>query len=226
MLQQPYLSSSSGYQSTYTMDWNGNPQTKQTHPPAIGMKRPPDSDLLSEQPLAKRLELLSLRPPMPSPKPGRSAAAPALTAPVPLPGERMEVDNVVYIHSLDDELAAEPDDDLEGRVIFVPDIERKFTRIPDSVLKCSGNDRADDGEGLGATRGTSTELVLYSVPRALSVQEGQDSVRMAVIESRERLRLKQQLELADTGNTVEDDSEEMFDDADDLAYDPDAMDIE
>jgi hypothetical protein len=138
----------------------------------------------------------------------------------------MEVDDVVYIHSLDDELAAESDDELEGRVIFVPDIERKLTRIPDHVLRYSENDRADDGGGPGATQGTSTELVLYSVPRALSVQEGHDSVRMAVIESRERLRLKQQLELADAGNTAEGEGEEMFDDADDLAYDPDAMDIE
>lgn len=85
----------------------------------------------------------------------------------------------IYIHNLDDELAdTEPD---EGeRLVFLPDIEKKLGRIPQSVLV---------GEGHPGAGGH--EMVLYSVPASLSVPEEQDKVRKAIIESRARARERQ-----------------------------------
>ena len=92
--------------------------------------------------------------------------------------EHMQLDDRpdrVYIHDLDAELASDSDSDSE-KLIFLPDIEKKFSRIPQQVLTGGG-----DG---------SQELVLYSVPKSLSVDEGQDSVRKAIIEARARAREK------------------------------------
>ena len=83
----------------------------------------------------------------------------------------------VYIHNLDEELA-----DIESeeeKLIFLPDIEKKLSKIPKSVLL---------GEGYPST---GNEVVLYSVPSSLSVPEEQDNVRKAIIESRARAREKQ-----------------------------------
>ncbi len=81
----------------------------------------------------------------------------------------------VYIHDLDAELASDSESETE-RLIFLPDIEKRFSRIPQHVLSGGG-----DG---------SQELVLYSVPKSLSVDEEQDSVRKAIIEARARARDK------------------------------------
>jgi hypothetical protein len=92
--------------------------------------------------------------------------------------EHMQVDerpDRVYIHDLDAELASDSESDSE-RLIFLPDIEKRFSRIPQRVLTGGG-----DG---------SQELVLYSVPKSLSVDEGHDSVRKAIIEARARAREK------------------------------------
>ncbi|EMC95256.1 hypothetical protein BAUCODRAFT_51935, partial [Baudoinia panamericana UAMH 10762] len=89
----------------------------------------------------------------------------------------MQVDdtrNRVYIHDLDAELA-----DIESeeeKLIFLPDIEKRLSRIPQQVL----NGRKDDQE--------HQELVLYSVPKSLTVDESHDSVRKAIIETRQRAR--------------------------------------
>ncbi|KAK5172269.1 uncharacterized protein LTR77_003907 [Saxophila tyrrhenica] len=93
--------------------------------------------------------------------------------------DTMQVDDTrdrVYIHDLDAELADIESD--EEKLIYLPDIEKKLSKLPRQVL----GGREDDYEG--------QELVLYSVPKSLTVDEGHDSVRKAIIESRQRAREK------------------------------------
>ena len=82
----------------------------------------------------------------------------------------------VYIHDLDAELASDTESDSE-RLIFLPDIEKRFSRLPDQVLHSSSGD-------------SNQEMVLYSVPKSLSIDEPHDSVRKAIIEARARAREK------------------------------------
>jgi len=91
----------------------------------------------------------------------------------------MRVDDTkdrVYIYDLDDELADIESD--EERLIFLPDIEEKLSKIPQHVL----TGKREDQEG--------QELVLYSVPSSLTVPAEQDTVRRAIVESRQRARDK------------------------------------
>ncbi|KAG0635740.1 hypothetical protein HOY80DRAFT_892533 [Tuber brumale] len=158
-------------------------------------KRPPSDDLLEEQPLSKRLEKLSLvkkvellNKPRPFP-----TTTPASGAPLPQPeAERMDVDNVVFIKSLDEEIAScDSEDDPDSRkLIFLPDVDKQLTRVPYLLAKSGAR---SDGSGGGET---STDLVLYSVPSSLSVSEERDNVRRAIIEARNRIRKRQADEAA------------------------------
>ena len=90
----------------------------------------------------------------------------------------MQVDDKrdkVYIHDLDAELADIESDD--EKLIFLPDIERRLSKVPQQLLR-GGDDHGNQ------------ELVLYSVPQSLTVDEDHDSVRKAIIESRQRAREK------------------------------------
>ncbi len=94
--------------------------------------------------------------------------------------ESMQLDDTkdrVYIHNLDDELS-----DIESedeKLVFLPDIEKKLSKIPKSVL-------------LGESRSSiGNEMVVYSVPTSLSIPKEQDNVRKAIIESRARARERQ-----------------------------------
>ena len=110
----------------------------------------------------------------------------------------MDVDNVVFVDSLSDADESDDDDDDE-RLIFIPDIEKRMTKIPEHVLRAPGTVAAGGaGAGAGsAVNRTSTDLVLYSVPKSLTVEEGGiDGVRKAIIESRARLRCKREAEEA------------------------------
>ena len=92
----------------------------------------------------------------------------------------MNIDNTrdrVYIHNLDDELADIESD--EEKLIFLPDIEKRLSRIPRHVLANGRGERQEN-----------QELVLYSVPKSLTVDEDHDSVRKAILESRQRAREK------------------------------------
>ncbi len=92
----------------------------------------------------------------------------------------MQVDDTkdrVYIHDLDAEIAGLESD--EENPLFLPDIEKKLSKIPQSVL--TGRSPAP----------ISNQLVLYNVPSSLSVPEERDSVRRAILESRARARDKQ-----------------------------------
>jgi hypothetical protein len=90
----------------------------------------------------------------------------------------------VYIYNLDDELSDSDSSVDENKLVFLPDIEKRLrqSRIPVSILANA------DGELAG--RNLSNELVLYNVPSSLTIPEGQDSVRKAIIETRARAREK------------------------------------
>ena len=83
----------------------------------------------------------------------------------------------VYIQDLEEEVA-----DIESeeeKLVFLPDIEKRLSKIPRSVLTGPGQAQAHN------------EIVLYSVPQSLSIPREQDKVRKAIIESRARAREKQ-----------------------------------
>lgn len=83
----------------------------------------------------------------------------------------------MYVGDLDEELVdTEPE---EKRLIFIPDIEQHLNRIPKAILQQEN------------TTSTGSEMVLYHIPESLSVPREQDSVRKAIIESRQRAREKQ-----------------------------------
>ena len=101
--------------------------------------------------------------------------------------ESMQVDNTkdrVFIHNLDDEISEAESE--EEKLVFLPDIEKKLGKLPKSVLLSESHPS------------TATAMVLYSVPTSLSIPEGQDKVRKAIIESRARAMEKQ---IQDTGIT-------------------------
>ena len=83
----------------------------------------------------------------------------------------------IFIHNLDDEIEDTESD--EGRIVFLPDIEKRFTNIPKSLL------------GSHNPSQSRNELVLYTVPESLSIPREQDNVRKAIIESRQRALEKQ-----------------------------------
>jgi hypothetical protein len=123
----------------------------------------------------------------------------------PLAEQRMEVDNdnVVYIDSLDSD-TDEEEAATRGKVIFIPDVERKLNQIPDHILRPGGSDGngqtglggpGNTGGPSGSNGSNGMHLVLYSVPKSLSVpDEHCDGVRKAIIESRKRLREKNERE--------------------------------
>lgn len=93
----------------------------------------------------------------------------------------------VYIYNLDDELSdsdSSTSSDTDRLIFNLSDLSKHLrqSRIPPSILANA------DGELAG--RNISNELVLYNVPSSLSVPEGQDNVRKAIIETRARAREK------------------------------------
>lgn len=96
----------------------------------------------------------------------------------------MELDdtrNRIYIHNIDDELSDMESE--EEKLVFLPDIEKRLTRIPRSIL--TGRQSPPP----------NSEIVLYNVPESLSIPKEQDKVRKAIIETRERARDRQSLGL-------------------------------
>lgn len=83
----------------------------------------------------------------------------------------------IYIHDLDAELADTAPE--EERLVFLPDIEKHFSKIPHQVLD-SANDNDD----------SSRALVLYDVPKSLTMDEGHSQVRQAIEAARQRAREK------------------------------------
>lgn len=145
------------------MEWTNSPLRH-----AAGTKRAAEHDA-PNQPLMKRLERLTIRPPPPRPRPP--------------PSQRMDLDtapHVVYIDSLSDS-----DSETESdSIVFLPDVEKKLFAIPAHILS---------PPTLAPTAAASNALVLYTVPRSLSVAEEQeDGVRRVIVEARARIRRKKE----------------------------------
>ena len=164
-------------------------RTSQPH----GQKREPEDDLEGEQRLTKRFNLLNLGktcfafpagftqrdsdhigklyiPVQKPPQPVRRSRSNAIS-------DSMNVDEMrdkIFIHNLDEELADISSDD--EKLVFLPDIERRLTKIPHSVLASEPPSK------------TGNEVILYSVPSSITVPKEQDNVRKAIIESRQRAR--------------------------------------
>lgn len=163
------------------------------------LRRKRKAETQDNERLSKRLSLLNLERSgnklyvpveQPATTPISSAApVPASSNAVsnPVPDETMQLDDSkhkVYIYNIDDELSSDSESDDPGKLVFLPDIEKhlRANRIPPSVLANS------EGELAGM------QVVLYSDPKSLTVPEDKDSVRKAIIESRNRTRELQRLE--------------------------------
>ncbi|KAL0639721.1 hypothetical protein Q9L58_001288 [Maublancomyces gigas] len=231
------------------MDWTSNSSTGKKRPPNIDG----EDDLVTEQPLSKKLAKLSLHMEEQSRNRRGTKARYLFTIPqheaykhpihdgadqqlqkqqkqvTPPDDELMEVDNdnphVVFIHDIDEELGSDDGDENDKKgLIFVPDIEKRLTRIPYALV----NESSKISE---PSFGTSQALVLYTVPSSLSVSREQDNVRRAIIEARARIRQKQAGDTRQQG--LMEAGEVMADDVDGSGLnsgldedDPDAMDIE
>ncbi|PHH67031.1 hypothetical protein CDD81_4426 [Ophiocordyceps australis] len=156
---------------------------------AAGRKRKAESQ--DNERLSKRLSLLNLERNgsklyVHVETPSSSSCAPSNAAPPPLQQggqDVMQLDdtkNKVYIYNLDDELSSSDGESDDGKLVFLPDIDKHLRnqRIPPHVLA------NPQGELAGM------QMVLYSDPRSLSVPEEHDSVRKAIIDARRRARDK------------------------------------
>ncbi|KAL8742589.1 MAG: hypothetical protein Q9184_008230 [Pyrenodesmia sp. 2 TL-2023] len=148
-------------------------------------KRRADDNLEGEQRLSKRFNLLNLEHngKLYIPVQGNAPSNPPVGPVAPVANARddsMQVDDTkdrVYIHNLAAEIADLESD--EETPLFLPDVEKKLSKIPRSVLMGR------------STAPTSNQMVLYNVPSSLSVPEERDSVRRAIMDSRARAREKQ-----------------------------------
>ncbi|KAK4550098.1 hypothetical protein LTR36_003065 [Oleoguttula mirabilis] len=161
----------------------------------LGKRHADDSSLNDDQRFTKRFNLLSIRNSQANgnsnyyiPVANDAPLSDALSHARPLQPVRraqdeddlMQVDDTrdrVYIHNLDDELADIESD--EEKLIFLPDIEKRLSRLPRQLLTGRRQDEAQN-----------QELVLYSVPKSLTVDESHDAVRKAILEARQRARDK------------------------------------
>ncbi|KAF5713904.1 hypothetical protein FMUND_7735 [Fusarium mundagurra] len=163
------------------------------------LRRKRKAETQDNERLSKRLSLLNLersgnklyvpveQPTTTSIPSATPVHTPSNVASNPVPDETMQLDDSkhkVYIYNMDDELSSDSESDDPGKLVFLPDIEKhlRANRIPPSVLANS------EGELAGM------QVVLYSDPKSLTVPEDKDSVRKAIIESRNRTRELQRLE--------------------------------
>ncbi|KAL8724553.1 MAG: hypothetical protein Q9181_006776 [Wetmoreana brouardii] len=133
-----------------------------------GRKRHADDNLESEQRLSKQHNGKLYIPVQANP-----------STKAPDPNDSMQLDDTkdkVYIHNLAAELSEIESD--EETPLFLPNIEKKLSKIPRSVL--TGRNPPV----------TNTQMVLYNVPSSLSVPKEQDNVRRAIMDSRARSREK------------------------------------
>lgn len=93
-----------------------------------------------------------------------------------------ETKDRVYVHDLDAELAEIETPDDERPLIFLPDIEQKLSRLPKHLLTGKSSNSDEEAE--------VKQMVLYSVPKSLTENEGSNSVRKAIVEARQRAREK------------------------------------
>ncbi|KAL8920928.1 MAG: hypothetical protein Q9208_005954 [Pyrenodesmia sp. 3 TL-2023] len=168
----------------WSWDMDDRSQESDSRFPAV-KKRRADDNLEGEQRLSKRFNLLNLEHTgkLYIPVQGNAPNAPSDPPIGPASNahdDSMQVDDTkdkIYIHNLAAEIADLESD--EETPLFLPDIEKKLSKIPQSVL--TGRSPAP----------TSNQMVLYNVPSSLSVPEERDSVRRAIMDSRARAREKQ-----------------------------------
>ncbi|KAI1065591.1 hypothetical protein LB507_000186 [Fusarium sp. FIESC RH6] len=195
-------------------------------------RRKRKADTQDNERLSKRLSLLNLEKsgnklyvPVEEPTalipavPTSSSTAPDVPTNLPTPDETMQLDDSkhkVYIYNIDDELSSDSESDDPGKLVFLPDIEKhlRANRIPPSVLANS------EGELAGM------QVVLYSDPKSLTVPEDKDSVRKAIIESRQRAREQQRLEREGKTEVPTIENSTVSNDMAPGADDPDAMDLD
>lgn len=116
---------------------------------------------------------------------------PTISSPAPISGgasadDLMPLDDTkdkVYIHDLASEIAQIEAEEPRG--LFIPDIDRKISAIPQHLLQ-------------SRTNNANTQMVLYQIPSSISVPEERDHVRKAIIATRARAREKQAREMEET----------------------------
>lgn len=185
-----------------------------------GVKRRAEDDLEPEQRLSKRFDLLNLGTfcatfafrylligyiehngklwmnPHDAINPPNHAAGPPPRSQRPA-DDLMDVEESkarIYIHNLDAELAEVEDVPEETRLIFISDIEKKFTKIPKQILRTG--EPAQTPYPLYDQPSTGGELILYTTPQSLTTAPEHDSVRRAILESRARSMLQQEADRA------------------------------
>ncbi|WYZ44286.1 hypothetical protein EsH8_VII_000722 [Colletotrichum jinshuiense] len=194
-------------------------QHQHQHQQARQLRRKRKAESQDNERLSKRLSLLNLEksgqklyvpveePTATSPSPNVIPTASSTSASPtsrrrrldrrPLPSDEvMQLDDSkhkVYIYDIDDELSSSESEPDDGKLVFLPDIEKhlRATRIPPSILA------NDQGELAGM------QVVLYNEPTSLTVPPEQDSVRKAIVESRTRMRERQRLEREGKGEPVQ-----------------------
>jgi len=162
-----------------------NGEAHQGH--ARGIKRQADDSLDDEQRFAKRFNLLNLDSinklyiPISSQSQAQSNPPTSeLRKTITNNDDGMQVDDTkdrIYIRDLDEEIA-----DIESeeeKLVFLPDIEKKLGKIPQHILKANHLAEAE-----------AKQLILYRDPASLLLPPEHDSVRKAIIESRQRAHEK------------------------------------
>ena len=140
----------------------------------------------------------------------------------------MNVDDTktrVFIRDLDGEIAEleTQEEEQKAKIQFLPDIEKKLNDIPRRVLRDEHDSSANANQ----------QLVLYRLPRSLSIPEDNDSVRRAMVEARQRA-VQEATDAADTAEALSDGDTltnphwngSSANSQDDILRDEDAMDID
>ena len=100
------------------------------------------------------------------------------------PTDYMPVDETrdrIVIHDLAAEFAEI--EAAESKTLFLPDIDKKVSAIPQTLLQNPSSNT------------NNTQMVLYGVPSSISVPKETDAVRKAIIAARTRAREKQAREV-------------------------------
>ncbi|EXJ74123.1 uncharacterized protein A1O5_02417 [Cladophialophora psammophila CBS 110553] len=127
-------------------------------------------------------------PPHPTPVPQIHIKPPTLPD-----ADFMTVDDTphrIIIHDLESEIAQiEAEEAAHNATIFLPDIDKRVSSMPQKLLRSQNPDRLPQSAGL-PPENLNTALVLYRDPSSISVPEEEDVVRKTIIEARRRAREK------------------------------------
>ncbi|KAL4889144.1 hypothetical protein BDV59DRAFT_205564 [Aspergillus ambiguus] len=140
-----------------------------------GKKRPAEGDP-DDQPLAKKFGRLQIDPVVAIDHcPGETGSLEPVDRGNTAPNGAMMLDDTkhtIYIHDLDREI--EEIDKADSAFTIIPGLGENLSTIPRLLVPETGP--------------KGNELVLYREPASLTVPEEEDSVRRALIETRERAR--------------------------------------